>query len=229
MSPQLLQASVRQLAHRAGGDGPVFGPALCGRKPVQSALEAQLQEGLQRRGQQNISGRSNFLFLLCLNTREPLPEPGERMEVWVSQGHPHYSSGTEVLVKVDHWNAPTCYLSSCTTEGTLLICATETICRHFKCNSNQLLWKQTENFYFNFHVFDWQAWAVASGKINDFPNDKARWKTNFRSALYNLSERFKMVQDNSKNSDDPHKIYQIINTGCKSIPICTFLVQQCTV
>uniref|UniRef100_H2TVX6 Interferon regulatory factor 7 n=1 Tax=Takifugu rubripes TaxID=31033 RepID=H2TVX6_TAKRU len=81
--------------------------------------------------------------------------------------------------------------------------------------SKQLLWKQTENFYFNFHVFDWQAWAVASGKINDFPNDKARWKTNFRSALYNLSERFKMVQDNSKNSDDPHKIYQIINTGCK--------------
>uniref|UniRef100_H2TVY0 Interferon regulatory factor 7 n=1 Tax=Takifugu rubripes TaxID=31033 RepID=H2TVY0_TAKRU len=60
-----------------------------------------------------------------------------------------------------------------------------------------------------------RAWAVASGKINDFPNDKARWKTNFRSALYNLSERFKMVQDNSKNSDDPHKIYQIINTGCK--------------
>lgn len=79
------------------------------------------------------------------------------------------------------------------------------------------------------HVFDWQAWAVASGKINDFPNDKARWKTNFRSALYNLSERFKMVQDNSKNSDDPHKIYQIINTGCKSSLICTFLVQQCTV
>uniref|UniRef100_H3D1E0 Interferon regulatory factor 7 n=1 Tax=Tetraodon nigroviridis TaxID=99883 RepID=H3D1E0_TETNG len=58
-----------------------------------------------------------------------------------------------------------------------------------------------------------RAWAVASGKINDFPNDKARWKTNFRCALNNLSERFKMVQDNSKNSDDPHKIYEIINTG----------------
>lgn len=105
MSRQHLQASVRQLAHRAGGDGTVFGPVLCGRKQVQSALEAQLQEGLQRRGQQNISGRSNFLFLLCLNTRETLPEPGERMEGWVSQGHPHHSSGTEVLVKVDHWNA----------------------------------------------------------------------------------------------------------------------------
>lgn len=59
---------------------------------------------------------------------------------------------------------------------------------------------------------------MASGKINEFPNDKARWKTNFRCALNNLSVRFKMVQDNSKNPDDPHKIYEIINTGCKSDP-----------
>ncbi|KAG7522763.1 interferon regulatory factor 7 [Solea senegalensis] len=57
-----------------------------------------------------------------------------------------------------------------------------------------------------------RAWAVASGKISEFPNDKARWKTNFRCALNNLSVRFKMVQDNSKNSIDPHKIYEIINT-----------------
>lgn len=57
-----------------------------------------------------------------------------------------------------------------------------------------------------------RAWAVASGKINEFPNDKARWKTNFRCALNNLSVRFKMIKDNSKNSDDPHKIYEIINT-----------------
>ncbi|XP_069384093.1 interferon regulatory factor 7 isoform X1 [Paralichthys olivaceus] len=57
-----------------------------------------------------------------------------------------------------------------------------------------------------------RAWAVASGKINEFPNDKARWKTNFRCALNNLSVRFKMIEDNSKHSDDPHKIYQIMNT-----------------
>ncbi|XP_068579746.1 interferon regulatory factor 7 isoform X2 [Cebidichthys violaceus] len=57
-----------------------------------------------------------------------------------------------------------------------------------------------------------RAWAVVSGKINEFPNDKARWKTNFRCALNNLSVRFKMTRDNSKNSDDPHKIYEIINT-----------------
>ncbi|KAM8892974.1 interferon regulatory factor 7 isoform 2-T2 [Spinachia spinachia] len=57
-----------------------------------------------------------------------------------------------------------------------------------------------------------RAWAVASGKIHEFPNDKARWKTNFRCALNNLDRRFKMIKDNSKNSDDPHKIYEIINT-----------------
>uniref|UniRef100_A0A673BM15 Interferon regulatory factor 7 n=1 Tax=Sphaeramia orbicularis TaxID=375764 RepID=A0A673BM15_9TELE len=58
-----------------------------------------------------------------------------------------------------------------------------------------------------------RAWAVASGKINEFPNDKARWKTNFRCALNNLSTRFKMIKDNSKtNNEDPHKIYEIINT-----------------
>ncbi|KAK2918039.1 interferon regulatory factor 7 isoform X2 [Channa argus] len=57
-----------------------------------------------------------------------------------------------------------------------------------------------------------RSWAVASGKIKEFPNDKARWKTNFRCALNNLSERFKMIKDNSKNSDDPHKIYEIVNT-----------------
>ncbi|XP_070686312.1 interferon regulatory factor 7 isoform X2 [Pempheris klunzingeri] len=57
-----------------------------------------------------------------------------------------------------------------------------------------------------------RAWAVASGKINEFPTDKARWKTNFRCALNNLAVRFQMIKDNSKNSDDPHKIYEIINT-----------------
>ncbi|KAF7224741.1 interferon regulatory factor 7 [Nothobranchius furzeri] len=60
-----------------------------------------------------------------------------------------------------------------------------------------------------------RAWAVASGKINEFPNDKARWKTNFRCALNNLTMRFKMIKDDSKNPDDPHKIYEIVNTEYK--------------
>ncbi|XP_077953976.1 interferon regulatory factor 7-like [Gasterosteus aculeatus] len=56
-----------------------------------------------------------------------------------------------------------------------------------------------------------RAWAVASGKIHEFPNNKARWKTNFRCAMNNIDKRFKMIMDNSKNSDDPHKIFEIID------------------
>uniref|UniRef100_A0A668AIR2 Interferon regulatory factor 7 n=1 Tax=Myripristis murdjan TaxID=586833 RepID=A0A668AIR2_9TELE len=73
-----------------------------------------------------------------------------------------------------------------------------------------------------------RAWAVASGKINEFPNDKAKWKTNFRCALNNLTKRFKMVSDNSKNSEDPHKIYEIINTECKALVIQDFLGSNST-
>ena len=76
--------------------------------------------------------------------------------------------------------------------------------------------------YLNFSLYGTQAWAIASGKINEFPNDKARWKTNFRCALNNLSVRFKMIKDNSKNqenSDDPHKIYEIINTERKTLVV----------
>ncbi|KAJ3597196.1 hypothetical protein NHX12_003596, partial [Muraenolepis orangiensis] len=62
--------------------------------------------------------------------------------------------------------------------------------------------------YISPHLF--RAWAVASGKIHEFPNDKAKWKTNFRCALKNLNKRFSMTKDNSKNSDDPHKVYEII-------------------
>ncbi|KAL0968403.1 hypothetical protein UPYG_G00266390 [Umbra pygmaea] len=54
-------------------------------------------------------------------------------------------------------------------------------------------------------------WAVVSGKINEHPNDKAKWKTNFRCALNNLTKRFKMDEDHSKDPDDPHKVYLIIN------------------
>ncbi|KAM9754942.1 interferon regulatory factor 7 [Menidia menidia] len=61
-----------------------------------------------------------------------------------------------------------------------------------------------------------RAWAVASGKIKEFPNNKARWKTNFRCAMNNLSTQFRMIKDNSKNPDDPHKIYEIVNTEGKT-------------
>ncbi|XP_061628913.1 interferon regulatory factor 7 isoform X1 [Phyllopteryx taeniolatus] len=55
------------------------------------------------------------------------------------------------------------------------------------------------------------AWAVVSGKISTFPNDKARWKTNFRCNLNNHSLHFKLIEDKSKTTE-PHKIYEIINT-----------------
>lgn len=64
-----------------------------------------------------------------------------------------------------------------------------------------------------------QAWAVVSGKITEHPNDKAKWKTNFRSALNSLCRRFKMVEDHSKDSNDPHKVYLVINE-CKITMAC---------
>ncbi|XP_023697786.1 interferon regulatory factor 7 isoform X2 [Paramormyrops kingsleyae] len=57
-----------------------------------------------------------------------------------------------------------------------------------------------------------KAWAEASGKINENPTDKAKWKTNFRCAL-NILKQFKMVEDHSKESDDPHKVYEIVMNG----------------
>lgn len=55
-----------------------------------------------------------------------------------------------------------------------------------------------------------KAWAEASGKIRENPNDKAKWKTNFRCALHSL-KRFRLVEDRSKDSDDPHKVYQVLS------------------
>ncbi|XP_066526049.1 interferon regulatory factor 7 isoform X2 [Hoplias malabaricus] len=53
-------------------------------------------------------------------------------------------------------------------------------------------------------------WAVVSGKICEYPNDKAKWKTNFRCALHSLKQ-FVLVYDHSKDSEDPHKIYRIVH------------------
>ncbi|XP_067292841.1 interferon regulatory factor 7 isoform X2 [Pseudorasbora parva] len=52
-------------------------------------------------------------------------------------------------------------------------------------------------------------WAVVSGKINEHPNDKAKWKTNFRCALRSL-KNFEMLEDHSKDQDDQHKVFRII-------------------
>ncbi|XP_065148319.1 interferon regulatory factor 3-like isoform X2 [Paramisgurnus dabryanus] len=54
-------------------------------------------------------------------------------------------------------------------------------------------------------------WAVVSGKIQEYPHDKAKWKTNFRCALNSL-KNLQIVYDHSKDQDDPHKIVRIIRT-----------------
>ncbi|MBN3270961.1 IRF7 factor, partial [Polyodon spathula] len=54
-----------------------------------------------------------------------------------------------------------------------------------------------------------KAWAIASEKFHENQNDKAKWKTNFRGALNSL-KNFIKIQDKSKELDDPHKVYQIV-------------------
>ncbi|KAL4622682.1 interferon regulatory factor 7 isoform X2 [Arapaima gigas] len=54
-------------------------------------------------------------------------------------------------------------------------------------------------------------WAMVSGKYYENPYDKAKWKTNFRCALNSLKQ-FVMVEDHSKQSVDPHKVYQIVHS-----------------
>ncbi|KAG2463068.1 IRF7 factor, partial [Polypterus senegalus] len=54
-----------------------------------------------------------------------------------------------------------------------------------------------------------KAWAVTSGKIHEYPESKAKWKTNFRCILHSL-KCFRKINDHSKDSDDPHKVYQIV-------------------
>lgn len=57
---------------------------------------------------------------------------------------------------------------------------------------------------------------MVSGKITDYPNDKAKWKTNFRCNLNGLTQIFRMIHDNSKDLEDPHKIYRIIHPESKT-------------
>nr|XP_055048626.1 interferon regulatory factor 3-like isoform X1 [Misgurnus anguillicaudatus] len=61
----------------------------------------------------------------------------------------------------------------------------------------------------DFKIF--KEWAVVSGKIQENPHDKAKWKRNFRCALNSLSKYFEIVHDHSKDQDDPHKIFRIIH------------------
>ncbi|XP_066225591.1 interferon regulatory factor 7 [Saccopteryx leptura] len=76
------------------------------------------------------------------------------------------------------------------------------------------------------HIF--KAWAIARGRwppsrgLGDRPTPegplRAGWKTNFRCALYS-TQRFVMLEDNSGDPTDPHKVYKLIsNIGCREGP-----------
>ncbi|XP_054053625.1 interferon regulatory factor 7 isoform X3 [Rissa tridactyla] len=53
-----------------------------------------------------------------------------------------------------------------------------------------------------------KAWAKASGRYEGYPEDPAKWKTNFRCALRS-TRMFTMREDHSKCGDDPHKVFAI--------------------
>ncbi|XP_006898787.1 PREDICTED: interferon regulatory factor 3 [Elephantulus edwardii] len=69
----------------------------------------------------------------------------------------------------------------------------------------------------DFRIF--QAWAEVSGAYNpekDKP-DPPTWKRNFRSAL-NRKDVLHVVQDNSKDPVDPHKVYEFVTPGIMDFP-----------
>uniref|UniRef100_A0A8C0HFR5 Interferon regulatory factor 7 n=1 Tax=Chelonoidis abingdonii TaxID=106734 RepID=A0A8C0HFR5_CHEAB len=76
-------------------------------------------------------------------------------------------------------------------------------------------WKHTSrkdinpNDYKIFKRHRWSRRGSGSSQLTIL-KDLAKWKTNFRCALRSTN-MFLMVQDNSKTSEDPHKVYKIIS------------------
>ncbi|KAM6173454.1 interferon regulatory factor 7 isoform 2-T2 [Erethizon dorsatum] len=75
-----------------------------------------------------------------------------------------------------------------------------------------------------------KAWAVARGRWPPSGSEsgppppeaeaaeRAGWKTNFRCALHS-TQRFMMLQDNSGDPVDPHKVYAVsLERGCRESP-----------
>lgn len=53
-----------------------------------------------------------------------------------------------------------------------------------------------------------QAWAKVSGRYEECSENPVKWKTNFRCALKS-TQMFVELEDHSKCSDDPHKVFAI--------------------
>ncbi|KAM4665400.1 interferon regulatory factor 7 isoform 1-T1 [Amazona ochrocephala] len=53
-----------------------------------------------------------------------------------------------------------------------------------------------------------KAWAKASGRYEEHPENPVKWKTNFRCALKS-TRMFVELEDHSRCGDDPHKVFAI--------------------
>lgn len=66
------------------------------------------------------------------------------------------------------------------------------------------------------HIFPFQDWATVSGCYHAGTAPvPSIWKRNFRSAL-NRKPEFKVVEDNSSDATDPHKVYEILPVGVQA-------------
>ncbi|XP_074853983.1 interferon regulatory factor 7 isoform X2 [Carettochelys insculpta] len=84
-------------------------------------------------------------------------------------------------------------------------------------NEFRISWKHTSRKDITTNDYKiFKAWAIASGKYNEKLKDPAKWKTNFRCALRSTN-MFLLVQDNSKASEDPHKVYQIVSQSPSTV------------
>ncbi|KAJ1178756.1 hypothetical protein NDU88_003998 [Pleurodeles waltl] len=75
-------------------------------------------------------------------------------------------------------------------------------------------WKDFTSKYLHeedYAVF--KAWAIQSGKYSEAVFDPSRWKTNFYNALKSITVEqqkvFMKIQDFSRSSQDPHKVFKI--------------------
>ncbi|XP_044300384.1 interferon regulatory factor 3 isoform X2 [Varanus komodoensis] len=68
----------------------------------------------------------------------------------------------------------------------------------------------------DFRLFE--DWAIARGRFRPGRDQRtpSEWKRNFRSAL-NRKDGIHVIQDNSTDSEDPHKVFEIrLNTTCQN-------------
>ncbi|KAM6408318.1 interferon regulatory factor 7 [Rhynochetos jubatus] len=63
-----------------------------------------------------------------------------------------------------------------------------------------------------------KAWAKASGRYEGYPEDPAKWKTNFRCAL-SSTHMFTLLDDRSKCGHDPHKVFAVTPAALRHVKV----------